>query len=139
MNAKLGITLFPAVEGSGCGCGSSCEPRPHTGTAEAEELLHRLQAEFGEAIAVRTAGTRTDADLDDAVRTLGMALAAAGAVPWALSRRNLLVLLQAGGPFLTLDGTLLAHGVLPPLPVLRDAVRRALEGRGPRATPAEER
>ncbi len=136
MTANVNLTLFPAVPSSGCACGSSCEPRPRTEPAEAEALLRSIEAEFGERVEVATAAYRTAAELEQAMRALAAALAVGGVLGWPMTRRNFLVLLESGGPFLTLDGALLAHGVLPPLPVLRESVRRALEEKAPaRAMP----
>ncbi len=129
MTPKPNLTLFPAVASSGCACGSSCEPRPQTAAADAEALLRSIRAEFGERVEVSTAPYRTAAELDQAMRSLGAALAAGGELAWPMNRRNFLVLLESAGPFLALDGKLLAHGVLPPLAVLRDTVRRVLEER----------
>ncbi len=131
MTAKLNLTLFPAVPSSGCGCGGSCEPRTRTAPAEAEALLRSIQAEFGDRVEVSTAAYRTAAELDQAMRALGAALAAGGNPGWPMSHRNLLVLLESGGPFLALDGKLLAHGVLPPLRSLEQSIRRALGGEAP--------
>ncbi len=127
MTAKVNLTLFPAVPSSGCGCGSSCEPRPRTAAADAEALLRAVQAEFGDRLEVSTAAYRTAAELDQAMRSLGAALVAGGDPGWPMSRRNFLVLLESGGPFLALDGKLLAHGVLPPLRWLMDSIRRVLD------------
>lgn len=66
-----------------------------------------------------------------AMRSLGAALAAAGNPGWPMNRRNFLVLLESGGPFLALDGKLLAHGVLPPLRLLEESIRRALDEKAP--------
>ncbi len=134
MTAKVNLTLFPAVPSSGCACGSSCEPRPRTAAAEVEVLVRSLQAEFGDRVEVSTAAYQTAEELDRAMHSLADALAADGRPGWQLNRRNFLLLLESGGPFLALDGELLAHGVLPPLPALRDAIRQVLDEKAPRPT-----
>ncbi len=126
MTAKVNLTLYPAVPSSSCGCGSACEPSPRTDPADAEVLVRGIQAEFGERVEVSTATYRTAEELDRAMRSLGAALVADGHPAWQMNRRNFLVLLESGGPFLAVDGKLLAHGVLPPLRALRDSIRQAL-------------
>ncbi len=126
MTSKPKLTLFPAVPPSACGCGSSCEPRDQTSAAEAEALLHAIRTEFGDRVEVATAAYRTAPELDGAMRTLAAALSADGHTGWPLTRRNLLALLEAGGPFLVLDGRLVGHGVLPPLRLLGESVRRLI-------------
>ena len=127
MSTNVKLVYLPALEGKGCSCGTACGPAAaRTSNEDARAMLDRLKAEFGDGVELAVADYSTAEGVRSAALELKTALEATGGRTHPVSSQDLGSMLSVAGPFLLLDGTIVANGRLPSLATLKHMVTAAV-------------
>jgi hypothetical protein len=113
---------------AGCACGGGCGGAAKTGNDEAILMIAEVAREMGDSVKGIVFEYSSEAKLGAAAVSLQAAIAAAGMEVPPVTSRNLRHMLDAAGPFLAVNGELVANGSLPGKEELKEFLARRAVG-----------